>query len=257
MDLGLSGRTALITGASRGIGFGVAQALAAEGCHLHLASRTADDLEKVREKITHVHEVDVTVHALDLSSNENVRTLAEACSDVDILVNNTAAIPRGRLSTMDDQAWRSVWDAKVFGLVNLTREVYPAMCERRSGVIVNVIGATGERPTANYIAGSMGNASLMAMTRALGAVSVQHNVRVVGVNPGATETERQLSRLRERAENEFGTPDRWRELTTVFPFGRLATIDEIANMIVFLCSDRSSYTSGTVITIDGGASARA
>jgi NAD(P)-dependent dehydrogenase (short-subunit alcohol dehydrogenase family) len=257
MDLGLSGRTALVTGASRGIGFGVAQLLAAEGCHLHLVARGADDLEKAREKITHVHEVDVTIHKVDLSSGESVRALAAACSDVDILVNNSAAIPRGRLATMDEETWRSAWDLKVFGFVNLTRDIYPAMCERRSGVIVNVIGAIGERPTANYIAGSMGNASLIALTRALGAVSVQHNVRVVGVNPGPTATDRQVLRLRERAENEFGTPDRWRELTTPFPFGRLATVDEIANMIVFLCSDRSSYTTGTIVTIDGGASARA
>ena len=257
MDLGLSGRTALVTGASRGIGFGVAQSLAAEGCHLHLVSRSASDLEKARDRITQVHEVDVTLHALDLSSRENVRTLAAACSDVDILINNAAAIPRGRLAIMEEEAWRSAWDLKVFGFVNLTREIYPAMCERRSGVIVNVIGATGERPSANYIAGSMGNASLIALTRSLGAVSVQNNVRVVGVNPGATETDRQVMRLRERAEDEFGTADRWRELTTVFPFGRLATVAEIANMIVFLCSDRSSYTTGTVVTVDGGASARA
>jgi NAD(P)-dependent dehydrogenase (short-subunit alcohol dehydrogenase family) len=257
MDLGLSGRTALVTGASRGIGFGIAQTLAAEGCHLHLASRTAADLEKARERIAAVHEVDITCHALDLSSSENVRTLADACRDVDILVNNAGAVPRGRLNAVAEETWRSAWDLKVYGFVNLTREIFPAMCERRSGVIVNVIGVAGERPAAHYIAGSMANASLIAMTRALGAASVQHNVRVVGVNPGATETDRQVLRLRDRARNEFGTPERWRELTAPFPFGRLATVDEIANMVVFLCSDRSSYTTGTIVTIDGGASARA
>jgi 3-oxoacyl-[acyl-carrier protein] reductase len=257
MDLGLEGRTALVTGASRGIGFGVAQALAAEGCHLHLVSRSAPDLEKAKERITQVHEVDVTCHMLDLSSGENVRTLARACSDVDIVVNNAGAIPHGSVTDVDEETWRRAWDLKVFGFVNLTREIYPAMCERRSGVIVNVIGTAGERPAGSYIAGSMGNASLMAMTRALGAESVQHGVRVVGVNPGGTETDRQIVRWRARAEKEFGKPERWRELTTGFPFGRLATVDEVANMIVFLCSDRSSYTTGTIITIDGGASAKA
>ncbi len=255
MDLGLEGRTALVTGASRGIGFGVARTLAAEGCHLHLASRSAADLDKAREKIRHVHEVDVTCHALDLSSSENMRMLADACRDVDILVNNAGAIPQGSVTDVDEETWRRAWDLKVFGFVNLTREIYPAMCERRSGVIVNVIGTAGERPAGSYIAGSMGNASLMAMTRALGAESVRHGVRIVGVNPGGTETDRQVVRWRARAEKEFGTPERWRELTTGFPFGRLATVDEVANMIVFLCSDRSSYTTGTVITIDGGASA--
>jgi 3-oxoacyl-[acyl-carrier protein] reductase len=257
MNLGLEGRTALVTGASRGIGFGVAQALAAEGCHLHLVSRSPPDLEKARERITQVHAVDVTCHAFDLSSGENVRALARACSDVDIVVNNAGAIPHGSVTDVDEETWRRAWDLKVFGFVNLTREIYPAMCERRSGVIVNVIGTAGERPAGSYIAGSMGNASLMAMTRALGAESVQHGVRVVGVNPGGTETDRQIVKWRARAEKEFGTPERWRELTTGFPFGRLATVDEVANMIVFLCSDRSSYTTGTIITIDGGASAKA
>jgi NAD(P)-dependent dehydrogenase (short-subunit alcohol dehydrogenase family) len=217
MDLGLDGRTALVTGGSRGIGFGIAQTLAAEGCHLHLASRSASDLDKARERITEAHDVDVTCHALDLSSSENVRALARACRDVDILVNNAGAIPQGSVTGIDEETWRRAWDLKVFGFVNLTREIYPAMCERRSGVIVNVIGTAGERPAGSYIAGSMGNASLMAMTRALGAESAQHGVRVVGVNPGATETDRQVVRWRARAEKELGTAERWRELTTGFP----------------------------------------
>lgn len=257
MDLGLQGRTALVTGGSRGIGFAVAQLLAAEGVHLHLASRNADDLAKARERITEVHDVDVTCHAFDLASGENVRALASECSDVDILVNNAGSIPHGDIAAVDDETWRRAWDLKVFGFVNLTREIYPAMCERRSGVIVNVIGIAGERSSASYIAGSMGNASLMAMSRALGAESVHHGVRVVGVNPGGTETDRQLVRWRARAEKELGNAERWRELTKGFPFGRLATVDEVANMIVFLCSDRSSYTTGTIITVDGGASAKA
>jgi hypothetical protein len=200
--------------------------------------------------------VDVTCHAFDLASSENVRSLARACIDVDILVNNAGAIPQGTISSLDEETWRRAWDLKVFGFVNLTREIYPAMCGRRSGVIVNVIGTAGERPYPSYIAGSMGNASLIAMTRALGADSPKHGVRVVGVNPGGTETDRQVARWRARAEQEFGTAEHWRELTKGFPFGRLATVDEVVNMVVFLCSVRSSYTTGTVVTIDGGASAR-
>lgn len=253
MDLGLQGRTALITGGSRGIGFGVARTLAAEGCHLHLASRSAESLEAARRKVKDVHDVDVTCHPMDLSSSDNVRKLAQACAHVDILVNNAGAIPQGTVTALDEKTWRQAWDLKVWGFINMTREIYGQMCERRSGVIVNVIGTAGERPTANYIAGSMGNASLMALSRALGAESPQHGVRVVGVNPGATETDRQVVRWRARAEKELGNAEHWRELTTGFPFGRLGTVDEVANMVVFLCSDLSSYTTGTVITIDGGA----
>ena len=256
MDLNLSGRTALITGGSRGIGFGVAQGLAAEGCHLHLTSRNAADLDAARSKILAAHKVNVTCHALDLSVSENARKLAQACRDVDILVNNAGAIPQGTLTGLDEKIWRASWDLKVFGYINVARDIYAAMCERKRGVIVNVIGGAGERPTAGYIAGSMANAGLMAFSRALGADSPNHGVRVLGLNPSATATDRGVTRWRNQAQKDLGDPERWRELTKGFPFGRPAEVKEVADVIVFLCSDRASYVSGTVISVDGGAAAR-
>jgi 3-oxoacyl-[acyl-carrier protein] reductase len=252
MNLGLKGRTALVTGGSRGIGFGTAQVLAAEGCHLHLASRSAADLETARRRIAAVHDVAVTCHPMDLASGENVERLAALCAHVDVLVNNAGAIPQGTLTAIDDKTWREAWELKVFGFINLIRRIYPVMCKRRHGVVVNVMGIAGERPAASYVAGSMANAGLMALTRALGAESPEFGVRVVGVNPGSVETDRQVVRWRARAEKELGNADRWRELTKGFPFGRLAAVDEVANTIAFLCSDLSSYTSGTIVTIDGG-----
>jgi NAD(P)-dependent dehydrogenase (short-subunit alcohol dehydrogenase family) len=254
MELDLEGRTALITGGSRGIGYGVAQVLAAEGCHLHLASRSAADLETARERLAGAHPVKVQCHALDLSVAENAVKLARDCGDIDILVNNAGAIPHGSITAVDDKTWRAAWDLKVFGFINLTRQIYARMCERRRGVIINVIGTAGERPTAAYIAGSMANAGLMAMSRALGAESPKYGVRVLGVSPGATETDRQVVRWRARAEKELGSAERWRELTTGFPFGRLGTVNEVASVIAFLASDRGGYVSGTVVTVDGGAS---
>jgi len=256
MDLNLSGRTALITGGSRGIGLGVAQGLAAEGCHLHLTSRNAADLDAARSKILAAHRVNVTCHALDLSVSENARKLAQACRDVDILVNNAGAIPQGTLTGLDEKTWRASWDLKVFGYLNVARDIYAAMCERKRGVIVNVIGGAGERPTAGYIAGSMANAGLMAFSRALGADSPNHGVRVLGLNPSATATDRGVTRWRNQAQKDLGDPERWRELTKGFPFSRPAEVKEVADVIVFLCSDRASYVSGTVISVDGGAAAR-
>ena len=253
MELGLKGRTALVTGGSRGIGYGVARLLAAEGCHLHLASRSAGDLDAAKRRIQDAHPVEVTCHALDLGSSANAKQLAEACRAVDILVNNAGAIPQGTVTGLEEQKWREAWDLKVWGFINLARGIYGSMCERRHGVILNIIGAAAARPTAAYIAGSMGNAALVAMTHALGADSPQYGVRVVGINPGAIETDRQVVRWKARSEKELGSADRWRELTTGFPFGRLGTVDEVANMAVFLCSDLSSYTTGTVVMIDGGA----
>ena len=252
MDLKLSGRTALITGASKGIGLGVAQSLAAEGCHLHLASRNAADLDAARAKIVQAHKVNVTCHALDLGVSENARKLGQACRNADILVNNAGAIPQGTLTGLDEKAWRESWDLKVFGYINLSRELYAAMCERKRGVILNIIGGAGERPTNGYLAGSMANAGLMAFSRALGAESPNHNVRVIGLNPSATATDRGVTRWRNQAKEQFGDPERWRELTKGFPFGRPANVEEIADVVAFLCSDRASYVSGTVISVDGG-----
>lgn len=253
MDLRLKGRSALITGGSRGIGLGIAHGLAAEGCNLHLAARSAADLEAARKKIADAHPVSITTHALDLSAAENAVTLARESGSVDILINNAGAIPQGTIGDLDDSAWRAAWDLKMFGFINLTREIYRDMCGRGRGVIINVIGTAGARPTAGYIAGSMANSALMTMSCALGADSPRFGVRVLGVNPTATETDRGIARWRKQAEQEFGDAERWRELTKGFPFGRPATVEEVANVVVFLASDRASYMSGSVVNVDGGA----
>ncbi len=256
MELGLKGKWALITGGSRGIGLGAAKMLAQEGCHLHLAARSKEDLEAARKTITAAHAVEVHCHPADLSQSAVAVALARECHHVDFLINNAGAIPQGTLATLDDDTWKRSWDLKLFGFIDITREIYATMRERRSGVIVNVIGAAGERPVASYIAGSMGNAALMAFSRALGAESPEFNVRVVGVNPGGTATDRAVTRLRERAGRELGNADRWQELVSKSPFGRMATIEELGAMITFLCSPLSGYTTGTIITVDGGASSR-
>jgi NAD(P)-dependent dehydrogenase (short-subunit alcohol dehydrogenase family) len=252
MDLAIAGQTALVTGASRGIGFAVARHFALEGCNVHLSSRSAPDLEAARGKILQEAKVKVTCHALDLSQDTNVNQLASECGDVDILVNNAGAIPQGDLLSVDNKRWREAWELKVFGYINLTRAIYARMRERKRGVIVNVIGTAGERPAAIYIAGTAGNAALMAFSRALGGESVDYGVRVLGVNPGSTETERARKRIEKLAQEKFGDASRWRELTKDAPFGRLATSDELADVIVFMASARASYVSGTIVTVDGG-----
>ena len=256
MDLQLKGRTALVTGASRGIGLGVAEVLAQEGCNLHLAARSAADLEAARAKIASATGVNVTCHALDLAISENALKLARDCGDVDILINNAGAIPQGGITELDEKTWRAGWELKLFGYINLTREVYRRMIERRDGVIVNVIGGAGERPSAGYIAGSIANAGLMTMSRALGAESPKHGVRVLGLNPSATATERGVDIWRTRAQKELGDAERWRELTKGFPFGRACSVEEVAKVIVFVASPCASYMSGTVLSVDGGAAWR-
>ena len=149
-----------------------------------LVSRTAADLEAARTAIAAKHNVAVRVFALDLSDSRNVDKLAAECPDTEILVNNAGAIPGGNIDAVDEARWRTAWDLKVFGYVNMTRRFYALMRERKQGVIVNILGAAGENPDFDYIAGSSGNASLMAFTRAMGGASPRDGLRVVGINPG-------------------------------------------------------------------------
>jgi 3-oxoacyl-[acyl-carrier protein] reductase len=255
MDLHLDGKVALITGGSRGIGLAAAQALAAEGCELRLLGRSAEALAQAAAALRTTGAT-VRTHACDLAQSSALDELGDLADDLDILVNNAGAIPRGTLTELDEGRWRNAWDLKVYGYINLTRHVYRLMQARSQGVIVNVIGVGGERPTAAYVAGSSANAALMAFTCALGGESVDHGVRVVGVNPGIVATDRMKSLLTSDAERRWGDPQRWRELLAGRPFGRAAEPAEVADVIAFLASPRASYISGTVVTVDGGGTTR-
>ena len=254
MDLKLAGRTALITGASRGIGLATADVLAAEGCHLHLAARDGALLDENAERLRREHGVQVTAHRRDLSLTREVEELGALCRDVDILVNNAGDIPTGTLTEIDGATWRKAWDLKVFGYVDLTRVIYPAMCARGSGVIVNVVGAAGKNPNSRYIAGCMANIALNMFTQCLGGESMGHGVRVVAVNPGPINSDRHLKHVRERAQKVLGDENRWRELHAKFPAKRAGEVDEVARAVAFLASDAASFISGASIKIDGGLS---
>ena len=256
MEFGLAGKTALITGGSKGIGFATALGLAREGCAVHLAARSAPDLEAARARIRGIANVTVEIHALDLALPDNVDRLAAACRDVDILINNAGAVPTGPIEDATDARWREGFDLKVFATVNLTRQLYAAMKDRRGGVVINVIGNCGERPDPDIIVATITNAGLMAFTRALGSVSPARGVRVLGVNPGPTLTERLQLLMERKAQDRTGDAARWTELVAPLPFGRPATPLEIADMVVFAASPRASYVSGTVLTVDGGVAYR-
>lgn len=256
MDLKLAGSKVLVTGASKGIGLAVASAFAAEGCNVVLVARTQETLAAAQQQIRQRHNVGVDALALDIAQRGSAERLVEAFPDIDILVNNAGAIPGGDLEAIDEQRWREAWELKVFGYVNICRQYFARMRARRSGVIANVIGLAATRMMFDYIAGTMGNAGLVAFTKALGSKSVDANVRVFGVNPPMTATDRMVTLARTRAQDQFGDPERWRETLKGLPFDRPATVEEIADAVVFLASPRASYVSGIVLDIDGGSASR-
>lgn len=256
MDLRLSGKTVLITGASQGIGEGLAEVFAEEGCRLHLVARSADKLNANAARLRESHAATVTIHEFDISNREAAKRIADAVGDVDILVNNAGAIPGGDLWQVDADAWRAGWEVKVFGYIDLCREFYARMKAAGAGVILNNIGNGGENPDFRYIAGSTGNAALMGFTRALGGKSLDDNIRVVGINPGPVATDRIVKIMKTRAKEAWNDESRYTELMEQYPLGRAASVREVADLFAFLASPRSGYTSGTIVTIDGGITSR-
>src|ERR1700710_169171 len=252
MDLHLRGKTVLITGASKGIGAAAAEAFAEEGCHLRLAARSADQLEALADRLRSAHQIGASVHVTDLRKPEDIAKLVKDAADIDILVNNAGDIPGGSVDKIDEATWRHAWELKVFGYINITRAIYAQMKARGGGVIVNDIGAAGEKFDANYICGSAGNAAIMAFTRGLGGKSLADNIRVVGINPGPVGTDRHVTLLKPRAKNQFGDENRYKEFQKNMPLGRPAHAREIGDLMAFLASDRSGYTSGVIVTVDGG-----
>jgi NAD(P)-dependent dehydrogenase (short-subunit alcohol dehydrogenase family) len=252
MDIDLKGKTVLITGASKGIGQVIAEYLAAEGCNLHIAARDEVAMQALAARLRRDHAVTVTVHRSDLGRTADVQALGEACADVDILVNNAGDIPPGTLEEIDGETWRKAWDVKVYGYVDLTRIIYPRMCARKSGVIINIVGAAARTPNHRYIAGCMANIALNMFTQCLGGESMRHNVRVVAINPGPTVPGRHLPHVMARAKRLLGDESRWPELHEKFPSGRAGKASEIAEAVIFLASDHAGFISGATIDVDGG-----
>ena len=257
MDLKLTGKTALITGGSKGIGRATAEILAAEGCNVIIVSRTAETLAAVKSSIAQKSNVRVDTVVADLSDSKNVDRLAKDFPAIDILVNNAGAIPGGTLLSVDEATWRRAWDLKVFGYVNMCRAFYALMKARGSGVIVNVVGNAADTHDPEYICGVAGNAALTAFTQSLGCVSAKDGIRVVALSPGPVETDRLVGLMKKKAKDRTGSEDNWKDLLKPLPFARGASPEEIAAAIAFLASPHSGYTSGSVVTIDAGLSARA
>jgi len=257
MDLGLRGKTALVTGGSKGIGRAVARTLAAEGARVLICSRDADALKDAAADIERATGGHVETLAGDLSRHDEVKRVAAGAvarlGRLDILVNNAGAIKGGDFLTTPDEEWLGGWSLKLLGYIRMAREVLPHMQRQGSGRIVNVVGAAARNPAVTYMMGGTANAALINFTKALSDLAARSGVLVTGVSPGPVKTERWDSLMAQQAKAaNQDVADYVKERGQELPLGRIALPEEVADVVCFLASERASYLTGITITIDGG-----
>jgi NAD(P)-dependent dehydrogenase (short-subunit alcohol dehydrogenase family) len=251
MDLGLTGRRVLITGGSQGIGLAIAQGFLAEGCDVTIAARDPAKLDAAVEELAG-SKGKVSAKSVDLSQRGAAEALAAEFPDTDILVNNAGAIPTGDIFEVDEERWRAAWDLKVFGYTNLTRAMYARMKGKPPKVILNILGTGADKPQWRYACGTPANIALVGLTKALGGRSIDDGIRVLAVSPGAVETERWQNIHKKRAREKTGSDANWRANLLDQPLNRAALPEEVANIAVFMASDRASWVCGETIVVDGG-----
>lgn len=251
MELGLGGKTVLVTGGSKGIGFACAQAFLAEGARVAICSRTQAHVDAALEDLP-----GASGFTADLTNADAAATMLEqvqaALGPVDVLVNSAGAAKRVAPEELTPALWRIALDAKFFTYINVIDPVVKTMAARGAGVIVNIIGNGGKVANPVHIAGGAANAALMLATAGLAAAYGRQGVRVVGLNPGLTATGRVTGFLETNAKREsISTEQALERAVANIGLGRMAEPADIANMAVFLASPRADYVSGVTIGMDG------
>ncbi len=251
MELGLDGKNVLVTGGSKGIGLACARAFAAEGARVAICSRAQANLDRASAVLP-----DGLAVAADLTDADAaaamVETVERELGGIDVLVNSAGAAKRTPPNELTPAFWRAAMDAKYFSYIHAIDPVVKRMAERGGGVIVNVIGVGGKVASPVHLAGGAANAALMLATAGLAAAYARQGVRVVGVSPGLTETDRVAEGLRSDARLAGISVDvaRQRGIERL-PLGRMAAPEEIANVVVFLASAKASYVTGVTVAMDG------
>jgi NAD(P)-dependent dehydrogenase (short-subunit alcohol dehydrogenase family) len=253
MELGLDGKVAIVTGGSKGIGRATALGLLAEGASVIICARGTEALDEVVASAGAAARERIQTVAADLSDGDAIKRVVartlEFFGRVDILVNNAGSARAGEFLKLDDQAWIDDWQLKFFGYVRMAREVLPHMERQGGGVILNVIGAAAMNPRRSYMIGGAANAALNHFTKALADQGAKAAVRVVGINPGPILTERLLKLRTGLSPSTAPADEAFRKMT---PLGRVGKPEEVADLILFLVSDRAAFIHGANITIDGG-----
>jgi 3-oxoacyl-[acyl-carrier protein] reductase len=256
MDLGLSGKKALVTGGSLGIGYAVAADLVNEGVNVVITARDAARLNAAAQSIRGPGRCLAISGDFSIASEVTRVTKAAASAlggPINILINNAGSTPMGRLEDTADETWLKSLNLKLMGYMRAARAVVPEMRNKRWGRIVNIIGRSAHQPRAIYMAGGAVNASLLNFTKALADEVAPDNILVTGVNPGPIDTPRLDALFAQLAGSDSASEKRYRDdMNGSVALRRFGTPDEVSGLVVFLCSDRASYITGTCIDIDGG-----
>ncbi len=252
MDLLLSNKVAIVTGASRGIGKAIAETLSAERMKVVLAARTRADLEALARSLPN----ESLAQAVDLRAPEAgdrvVAAAIERFGRLDLLVNNAGATKRGDFLTLTDEEWADGFALKFYAAMRLSRAAW-AYLQTSQGTIVNIIGVGGRTGSAEFTIGGAVNAALMNLTKALADRGIQDGVRVNAINPGSIATERLQTRIRNFAKaNNMEFEEAMRQMPQAMKIARFGEPVEIARAVAFLASPQAAYIQGSLLDVDGG-----
>ncbi len=255
MDMGLQGQVVLVTGGSKGIGLACAQAFAAEGARVAIASRDAAHLAAAAARL-HAAGHGVFTHAADLREAAQADGLADAVEaalgPVDVLVTSAGAALRTPVAELTAAHWAAAMQAKYFTGIHAMQALLPRMAARGRGAVVNIVGTGGKLATPTHLPGGAANAALMLASAGLAHAYGRQGVRVNVVNPGLVATSRMQEGLAAQARAGGQTVDAvLAQQRERLPLGRICEPEEVARVVLFLASPQSSYVSGAVLTVDG------
>jgi 3-oxoacyl-[acyl-carrier protein] reductase len=253
MDLGLKGKAALVTAASKGIGRACALGLAAEGAHVAICSRSRDDLKAAADEIRAATGAEVLAQVCDVTRADEVealvRRVTEAFGGVDILVANAGGPPRGDFDQLTDEQWQQAFELSLLSAVRLVRAVLPGMKRRRWGRIITVQSSSVKQPIPGLLLSNAVRPGVAGLMKTLASQVGRDNILVNTVCPGRILTDRFVSGYTQTGKT---VEEYLAAAATEVPLGRIGTPEEFANVVVFLASERASYVTGVTIQVDGG-----
>ena len=253
MDLGIRGKAALVTAASKGMGKATAMGLAAEGVRILMCARTAADIKAAAEEVRTKTGVEVVEMVADVTKKEDVERLVKRGEDafggIDILVANSGGPPRGNLDEMTDEQWYGAFEVATLSVVRLIRGVLPSMKQKRWGRILTIQSVSVKQPVPGLLLSNAVRPGVAGMFKTLSEDLGKHNITINVVCPGKILTDRLLGGAKQAG---LPTDEFVKRAGLDVPLGRVGTPEEFANVMVFLASERASYVTGVALQVDGG-----